>query len=176
MKEEFEFPMITASKKSLAKRKLIHGIGINDAWYITQPLVEGKNYRCPYYIRWKCMLKRSYSEKDMESSPTYNGVSVCKEWHVFSTFRQWMAQQDWEGKQLDKDIILPDNKVYSPETCVFVSRNINNLLLDSGKSRGKYKQGVYLDHGKFRASCWNGAGKNKHLGYFQNPDAEIILC
>ncbi len=168
MEEEFEFPMIPASNMSLAMRKLIYGVGINDAWYVVRPEVGGKYYNCPYYKRWHSMIERGYPHRFKEKYPTYKDCTVCEEWHTFSNFRAWMEKQDWEGKQLDKDIILPDNKVYSPETCVFVSSNINNLLLDCGKSRGKYKQGVDInkDHGKFRVQCNKGVGNGKHVGYF----------
>lgn len=166
MKEEFEFPMIPASKRSNTLIKLVCGVGVNDAWYITQPLVEGKRYRCPYYIRWQSMIERGYSPRFKEKYPTYKDVTVCEEWHTFSNFRSWMEGQDWVGKQLDKDIIVPNNKVYSPETCAFVSSKVNNLLTDCGKSRGRYKQGVYMEKGKFRACCNNGMVKRKFLGYY----------
>ena len=80
-----------------------------------------------------------------------------------------MIQQDWKGKNLDKDIINPNNKVYSPENCVFVSHQVNNLLIDRGRARGKYKQGVYCNkqNNKFHARC-RVDGKHKHLGYFDN--------
>jgi len=40
-----------------------------------------------------------------------------------------MERQDWEGKHLDKDILIPGNKIYSPDRCIFVSSLIN-LLID----------------------------------------------
>ena len=173
MKEGFEFPMVTASKLSLSLRKLVRGVGINDAEYKTSYRDnKGKTYKCPYYERWKSMVERGYSEKYKETRTTYKDVTICEEWHTFSNFRSWMEKQDWEGKQLDKDIILPNNKVYSPQTCVFVSSQVNTLLSDNGKSRGKYKQGVSFRKatGKFQAQCKNGAGKQKKLGYFPTED------
>lgn len=169
MKEELEFPMVTASKMSLSLRKLVRGVGINDAEYKTSYRDnKGKTYKCPYYERWKSMVERGYSEKYKETRTTYKDVTICEEWHTFSNFRSWMEKQDWEGKQLDKDIILPNNKVYSPQTCVFVSSQVNTLLLYCGKLRGRHKQGVHFDknRGKFRAQCKNGAGQQKKLGYF----------
>jgi len=166
--EEFEFPMVTASKASLTKRKLIYGIGVNDAGYITQLNIEGKLKSCPYYTKWNGMIKRGYCPKYKERRPTYKDCTVCEEWLTFSNFRSWMEKQDWEEKQLDKDIIVPNNKVYSPETCAFVSCRVNSLLLDNGKSRGNYKKGVYFleKTNNFKASCSNGNGKIKHLGTF----------
>jgi hypothetical protein len=168
MKEAFEFPMVTASKMSLTQRKLVYGVGVNDSEYKTYTRVEGKLKFCPYYSKWRSMIRRGYSTNYKQKHPTYKDVTVCKEWHTFSTFRSWMEKQDWKDKELDKDIINPDNKVYSPETCAFVSKRVNQLLTDNGKSRGKCKQGVcfYKNSGNFLAHCRDSVGKKRHLGSF----------
>jgi len=82
-----------------------------------------------------------------------------------------MEQQNWEGKQLDKDIIRPGNKIYSPENCAFVSAAVNKFVTDSGKTRGAWPIGVYYrpDRHKFRAMVWR-AGQKRHLGYFDTPE------
>jgi hypothetical protein len=118
------------------------------------------------------MLKRAYSPKWHAKNPTYTGVTVCKEWHSFMAFRAWMETQDWEGKQLDKDIIVPGNKVYSPATCVFVSTQINNLLIDSAAARGEWPIGVVARKAlnSFQARVREN-GKTLHIGYFATPEA-----
>ncbi len=168
MKEYYDFQRVTAIESDLAHRTLLYGVGVNDSWYKTSQKVNEKYLRCPYYTRWMGILERGYCLKSKEKQPTYKDVSVCKEWHTFSNFRQWMEKQDWEDKQLDKDIIVPNNKVYSPETCVFVSSQINKLLTNSGARRGSYKQGVHFDkaRSKFLAQCNNGKGKKKNIGRF----------
>lgn len=159
-------------------KKLVYGVGINDADYHVQEWItvedgDGKKKQklvwiCPFYRRWKDMLKRCYSDRCQERQPTYEGCSVCEEWLKFSSFRAWMKTQDWEGRQLDKDILFPDNKVYSPETCVFVNREANSFVLECNASRGRYMIGVYWHKGsnKFTALCRDGTGKRKYLGYF----------
>lgn len=116
------------------------------------------------------MLVRCYSKKFHEKCPTYIGCEVSEEWKTFSNFKAWMETQDWEGKQLDKDILIPNNKLYSRDTCVFVGLNVNVLLTDCGASRGKYMIGVYWHKkaGKFLAKCNDGNGKDVHLGLFDN--------
>jgi hypothetical protein len=42
-------------------------------------------------------------------------------------------KQDWEGKELDKDILVPNNKVYSPDTCVFIDKKVNQLFSKKNK-------------------------------------------
>jgi len=155
------------------KPKLVCGVGVNDADYAVNSVgPDGKRRRCPYYEVWSSLLKRAYSPKVHARRPTYIGVTVCKEWHSFMAFRAWMETQDWEGKQLDKDIIVPGNKVYSPATCAFVSGEINNLLVDCAAARGEFPVGVdwHRQTKKFSARV-RGNGKQRHLGLFTTPEA-----
>lgn len=163
------FKKISANKSSLSRRKPLLGIGINDAEYVVKPVVSGVRLCCPYYSRWERMIIRCYSPKVHSKSPTYKNCTVCDEWLTFSNFKAWMIKQDWEGKHLDKDIINPDNKTYSPSNCSFVDRHVNNLLLDSGASRGDFPQGVYL-HSQCRmfAASLQHMGKTISLGLFKS--------
>ena len=167
-----DFPHIKATRKSISKRKSIFGVGINDSDYITQPFIGDSRIICPFYIKWKSMIERCYSKKALLKRPTYIGCTVAPEWHSFMSFRAWMIKQDWEGKQLDKDILVPGNKIYSPNTCLFVSQKINTLLLDSPKRRGKYPKGVHWSKQvkKFVAQM-NDGDKRKSLGYFDTAEA-----
>ena len=127
------------------KKCLVYGVGINDADYRVQ---ENKCYtnnlgkratevlwRCPYYDRWYGMIRRCYSERELSRFPTYKGCSVCEEWLTFSNFKSWMEQQDWEGKHLDKDLLIYKNKVYSSETCVFVDYKVNLFIIKGSTSK-----------------------------------------
>ncbi len=164
MKEFIEVP---ANKASLAQRKLVYGIGINDADY---NIKSGSN-RCPFYEKWMHMLQRCYSEKYQETRLTYKLCSVCNKWLTFSNFKTWMIEQDWKDKELDKDILIPGNKQYGPDTCLFVSRQVNGLLVDCRETRGEYPQGVNLfkRDNKFRAMCQIN-GRRKFLGYYGTPE------
>lgn len=147
---------------SMTKRTKIHGVGINDSDKEVRNRETG--FFCPYYSRWAHMIKRCYSEKFKQSNKTYIGCYVCDEWLTFSNFKKWMIAQDWKGKHLDKDILKPGNKVYSPSTCRFVSPELNNLLCDSARIRGKYKKGV----------CYNKINKN-FLSYITIKGKRINL-
>jgi len=165
-----DFIEIPASNRSVAGRKLILGVGINDSDYITSKEINGKTVLCPIYRTWKNMLDRCYSKKHQRTHPTYIGCSVADEWLTFSNFKDWMIKQDWQEKQLDKDILIYGNKVYGPSSCIFVSGQINRLLIDCGASRGEWPQGVCLHKGsgKYQASCRIN-GKRKYLGSFNTP-------
>jgi hypothetical protein len=56
-----------------------------------------------------------------------------------------MINRDWEGMQLDKDIITYGNKAYSPSNCCFIAGTLNSLLNNCAASRGAYPQGVSWD-------------------------------
>lgn len=161
------FPCIKANKTSIANRKSIHGVGINDSNYQTQPTVNGKRLACKIYNAWRNMITRCYGEKSLQRNPTYKDCTVDPAWYSFMAFRSWMIKQDWEGKQLDKDILIPGNKLYSPDTCIFVSCQINSLLTDRLAGRGDYPMGVSWDKEskKFRAYI-NNSNKLKNLGRF----------
>lgn len=160
------------------KNKLICGIGINDAQYNTSisEIINGKRktvWTCPFYKRWSKMLVRCYSKQWLKSNPHYLGCSVCDEWLYFSRFKSWMEQQDWEGKELDKDLLVAGNREYGPEVCLFVSRAVNSFLIDQETSRGQFPIGVYFDKSKnkFRAMCSVvGTSKNKALGTFRTAE------
>ena len=163
----------------LVSPRLVYGVGINDADYVVERketigYVDGKQKRrlawvCPYYRVWQNMLMRCYSPKYQERSPTYKGCTVSEEWKRFSNFRKWVVAQDWEDKQLDKDLLFEGNKVYSKETCAFVSKAVNMFTTDRGASRGEWLIGVcwHKRGGKFMSQCRNPfTKKRENLGYF----------
>lgn len=150
-------------------RATVQGIGINDANYKVNRKEGGKIvWRCPFYRKWSHMLQRvSPSWKALR--PSYKEATLHEEWKTFSNFKTWMEKQDWEGKDLDKDILIPNNKLYSPETCVFVPPTINYFILD--KNRSGYLSGVKWSKTSkcYVSSCSNPLlGKLKSLGYFSD--------
>lgn len=158
--------------EALTKVKTIYTVGVNDADYMINPTIDGKQVMCPFYLKWQNMLERCYSIKYQTKKPTYIGCTVTDEWLTFSNFKSWMVKQDWQGNHLDKDLIIQGNKVYSPETCLFVTGSINTLLTDCKAARGKLPQGVSWNkkNKKHHAYC-RVNGKLKHLGYFSTPEA-----
>ncbi len=143
-------------------QRLVYGIGIND--------VPG----CEQHIQktWRRMFVRCYCPKYQELKPTYKGCTVDSEWHYLSNFRNWYLQQgDVSNKHLDKDILYPGNKVYGPDTCVFVSPELNTLFTKRNAARGQYPIGVSYNkqHKKFevRMSYYNNNNiKKLFLGYY----------
>ncbi len=156
------------------KTKLVQGVGVNDADYAVTSIVSGKMSICPFYRAWAHMLERCYSAKKQAKYPACIGCSVAPEWHRFMGFRAWMVKQDWQGMQLDKDLLFPGSKVYGPDTCVFITSGLNKFTTDRAADRGEFPLGAcwHKQSGRFRAQCCNlFTGKRESLGLFTCPDA-----
>lgn len=141
-------------------KQLVCGIGVNDIYGAQNTIA---------WRRWESMLLRCYGKDYKNHRPTYIGCSVCKEWHKFSNFKRWFDNNYIEGYHLDKDILVRDNKVYSPETCCFIPHDINTLLLNRGRDRGLYPIGVSKQGNKYQAKL-NIYGSNKYIGLFDTID------
>ena len=91
------------------------------------------------YNTWRGMLERCYGEKYQKKFPTYIDCSVCDEWKSYENFERWYNLNYYEVEnekmQLDKDILFKGNKIYSPNTCVFVPQRINKLFTKTDKLR-----------------------------------------
>lgn len=161
----------------MPRKQLVFGVGRTDSEHrITMTkTVGGKRYqwRCHFYQTWTNMLMRCYSPKYIAKFPTYSECTVSAEWHSFSTFRAWMSCQDFAGKQLDKDLLISGNKIYSEDACIFVDPALNSFLCDHRGARGEWPIGVYWNKRdrKFISRCCNPfTGKDEGLGYFSSAD------
>jgi biotin-(acetyl-CoA carboxylase) ligase len=133
---------------------------------IFKPSKNRKNTK--KYSDWINLFQRCYGE----NNPSYKGCSVDERWHNFQNFAKWHKNNYREGFEVDKDILVKGNKVYSPETCCFVPFNINVLFTKNNISRGLYPIGVNYDKRgkKFVAQINKGVGNQIHLGYFNTPE------
>ena len=147
--------------------RLVEGVGsYSKGKYLAT--LEGKVSR--EYQIWVNMLKRCYNQTYQQRFPTYQGCVVSKNFRNFQFFAEWCNNQigfDNKGWCLDKDLIFKGNKVYSENTCVFLPREINMLLINRGASRGVHPLGVsyHKQSGKFQTT-FNKNGKTVHLGIF----------
>lgn len=124
---------------------------------------------------WNDMHSRCYNEKLHKRFPEYIGCTICDYWlEDKERFYKWVEGNYYmignEQMDLDKDILRKGNKVYSPETCVFVPHTINTLLLNCKRKRGKYPLGVTYEKAKnkYRAAL-NVDGKTVKLGVYDTP-------
>ena len=125
------------------------------------------------YLTWCGMLKRCYCHKNLKLQPTYQGCSVDKRWHNFQNFAEWCCGQkmsDQKGWQLDKDLLVKGNKIYSPEVCCFLPAKINSMISIERVSNGGLPIGVSRTNSKtspYRAK----AGADGYAGAYSTPEA-----
>ena len=149
----------------------VYGVGIIGL----EPTVDENGEQLDSYKCWRNILQRCYSAKCQEKKPTYKGCSVCDEWLYYPNFKKFYDNNYYEinnkTSQLDKDILAKGNKVYSPETCIFVPGFINKLFTKSQKTRGELPIGVCYHKAskKYVAQLSifkDGERTIKHLGCF----------
>lgn len=145
--------------------KLLCGIGYDSKRFHPS---NTKTYRM-----WYNMFYRCYNEKIHHKYPTYLGCSVDSQWDDFQDFADWHYSQEFYacGYELDKDLLVKGNKVYSPETCCLLPKALNNLIVDNLSKRGHYPRGVSFN--KVMNKYMSGVGINglyKSLGLFDSPE------
>lgn len=109
----------------------VHGIGsIGYPPEEVYPLKNNKEYRLWARIMLRC--------SDGYSNEGYKEVTCSERWKRFDFFYEdvkelynydlWKKYSESDNKnpyEIDKDILVLDNKVYSKETCIFVEKSIN---------------------------------------------------
>jgi hypothetical protein len=145
-KSNEKFVHYEQSNRSLAAKRGIkaQSVGVNDADYLVGYLNQDEvKMCCPIFSLWSKMIYRCYSKNYHKTRPTYAKHSVCNEWSSFMNYRdyiigvnrEWvscgMKDTVWAGRCLDKDIKSMSSwddkspKVYSPETCLFITPELN---------------------------------------------------
>lgn len=124
------------------------------------------------HISWSSMIKRCYSEQSKKHNPSYNGVRVCEEWLCFDNYAEWFYQQKgWDkGFQLDKDILGKGVKLYSPQTCCLVPREINTAVKYGYVNEKGLPAGVSVSTVGRYISSLNIQKIKTHTGVYDTPE------
>ena len=146
----------------------VHSVGVTGTKYLSA--VNGVLTK--EYELWSNMLQRCYNGAFKKKYPTYEGCEASENFKSYEYFYEWcnkqigFSNQSW---QLDKDLLVKGNKVYSEDSCVFLPQEINSLLVKSNTSRGEYLIGVCWHKAKnaFKAQVRKNKGKSEHLGLFK---------
>ena len=130
------------------------------------------------YNLWQNMLRRCYSNGFRKKNPTYEGCEVSDNFKSYEYFYEWCNKQIGFGNeywQLDKDLLVKGNKVYSEDSCVFLPKEINSLLTKCTASRGEHLIGVcwHNTNKAFVSRVNKNKGKSEHLGLF-NTELEAF--
>ena len=146
----------------------VYGVGIVGNKYP----IKVNDVQTKEYGLWKSMLRRCYSDNFKKKNPTYKDCEVSDKFKSYEYFYEWCNKQigfGVDGFEIDKDLLIKGNKVYSESTCVFLPQEINTLLIKCTASRGKHPIGVCWNKTKksFVAHVGKSKGKQEHLGYFK---------
>lgn len=122
------------------------------------------------------LMIRSTNAKYKIHRPTYKDVTVSENFKDFQFFAEWCNNQvgfGTAGFVLEKDLLVPNNRVYSEDTCVFVPDVINSFLTFNKTRQNGLPIGVSWSstEGCYKSYCAQLNGKNKTLGRFDNPSA-----
>ena len=155
-------------KPRVPRNRLVERVGINDAPFNVSS--NGVKHRA--YVVWQDMLRRVNCSKVHARQPTYADTLVNNSWHTFTNFAIWYYKQGGNTSKLflDKDIKCKDNREYGPDTCILVSRGLNQFMTLSNTIRGDWPIGVSIEKsGRFKSQI---SISNKHviLGYFDTPE------
>ena len=129
-----------------------------------------------YYAMWTKILEMCYNEKSLITYPTYENCIVCEEWHNFQNFVKWCDKFYIEDYRLSKEILVKNNKLYSPLTCCFIPNTIYTLFNKKQNYRGQYPIGVSFSKQRKKLTVTISInGKQNNLGFFDN-ELEAFNC
>jgi len=136
------------------------------------------------YDAWRSMIRRCY-DNTVSNHSSYEDCTVCEEWHNFQVFAKWFDKNYYEvnkeSMQVDKDILVKGNKIYSPNTCLIVPNTINTIFIKAFGARNGLPIGVYSREKRqplkpYVAQCGDiDLGKQKTLGSFKTPKEAFLV-
>lgn len=143
-------------------------------WIKTYCETTADNYIYHYtrsFCLWNDMIARSDPAGDIQARTDHYIGTTCDfgDYQIFTGWCQeqigYMEKHKDKFYQLDKDLLIEGNKVYSENTCLFVPSAINCLFLTSRHRNREYPVGVYLDKKMNRlfAAGTDDNGKFKYL-------------
>ena len=149
----------------------VFGVGIIGNKYPTS--INNKTLKV--YKLWNSMIKRCYHTNFKSKNKTYNDCISSENFKYYEYFYEWCHKQigfSEHGFEIDKDLLVKGNKLYSENTCVFLPKEINYVLVKCNSSRGEYPIGVcfHKQRNKFLSNIRLNNGKKNYLGLFDTPE------
>jgi len=160
-------------------RSLVYGVGVNDV--IIPEFTKSRIWK-----QW-CGIIRRTDNRDpvwLQTKPTYVDCTLDPRWYKLSVFKEWVeGWDDYQNKEVDKDLLLPNNKVYGPDTCLMVRPIVNKWFKSKYDSSGDLPRGVTWNsawkRGKspnpYRAQITPIGGKRTGLGYYLTVEEAVFV-
>lgn len=136
--------------------------------------VDGKWKDSPARIKWDSLFKRVYDENFHIKQPTYKDCVVCEEWFDFQIFAKWFEETcPNHSFELDKDVLLSGNKLYSPDTVLWLPQEINSFFQQGMKNK-ILPCGVHKHGNKYRAECSSGKSRYRSISVSTITEAKEL--
>ena len=179
-RSEYKVPQNTPIGKSGPRpelRELIYGVGINDVMipYFTESRI---------WRQWCGIIRRTGKrDPNMHNFDSYKDCTLDPRWYKLSVFKEWIEQwDDYDNKEVDKDILIPGNKHYGPDTCLMVRRVVNAWFRPNA-AKGGLPRGVSWNTGwkrgkspkPYRAQITPIGGKRTGLGYYDTIEEASVV-
>ena len=116
-------PVIGKSGPRPELRSLCYGVGIND---VMIPYFTGTRT----WRTWSGIIRRTDNRDpkwlSQPGKEHYADCTLDPRWYKLSVFKEWIEQwDDFENKEIDKDLLIPGNRIYGPDTCLMVRHIVN---------------------------------------------------
>lgn len=153
-------------------RKSVCGIGFHG---VGKYKSSENNKKTLAYKKWHGILCR-VTNIEIKNNP-YKNTAICEEWHNFQNFGEWFdknypAHIENIKFHIDKDLLQyeVEDKIYSPNTCVFLPECINVFLTNKNSRNKTGIIGVSWckRDKKWKSSIKNFQGKHVNLGRFSD--------
>lgn len=99
----------------------------------------------PLYITWSLLLRRvdnTSIRKSERDQKYYDGISVCEEWKVFKTFKDWAESNGYKkGLSIDR---IDTTKGYEPSNCRWVNQSVQNANRKHNSKSSTQYSGIVL--------------------------------
>jgi hypothetical protein len=133
----------------------------------------------PCYKFWDGIIRRCTGRVSEECSIIYKGVTISERWRRFDHFLDDLKDligfkeciENGVKWDVDKDLLIYGNKLYSKETCCIIPGTINAFFTNNQRRRNTSGYIGVSRVGKTNkwASWIRSEGKNKHLGNYATP-------
>lgn len=154
------------------------GVGYNSKskGYLTydpaRKTVKGRYLEDLALSSWKLMITRVC--KDV----AYSDCEIIDSWLDYQNYAEFYYTDKYRKKGwcLDKDILVKDNRIYSPKTCCFVPNEINSYIANYRGIKNRQQKdlpvgvSLFKKQNLYRARVNDSITKKSIVKYFKNAE------
>lgn len=147
--------------------------GFNGQGYIGVGKYNSNLIANPAYSKWMSIWRR-IGQIDKPDFATYVDCKMDVRWESLQDFSEFYHSCPYrqDGWELDKDLIVPGNRIYGPDTAAYVPVEIN-AFIKTRKRKAHLPMGVNVNRAFFSAAI-RIDGKETYLGNFVTPEEAYV--